>query len=96
MVLGSAWLDLSSLHSAYELEIKYSVSACCECFLHTYFMSSLAWPDLFLCLGRRKRVWLPFHRNPVQQNQQIPSSADELLTSRKGAFNDLRIMAQFT
>ena len=24
MVLGSAWLDLSSTHSTYELEIKYS------------------------------------------------------------------------
>ena len=33
MVLGSAWLDLLSLHSAFELEIKYIVSACGECFL---------------------------------------------------------------
>ena len=29
-VLGFAWLDLFSLYSAYELEIKYIVSACCE------------------------------------------------------------------
>ena len=39
MVLGLACLDLSSLHSACELEIKYSVSAFCKCFLRSYFMS---------------------------------------------------------
>ena len=40
MMLGSAWLDLSSSHSANELEIKYSVSACFECFLCAYFTSA--------------------------------------------------------
>ena len=31
-VLGLDWLVLFSLYSAYELEIKYTVSACCEYF----------------------------------------------------------------
>ena len=37
-MLGFAWLDASD--SVYELEINYSVSACCECFLHAHFTSA--------------------------------------------------------
>ena len=38
MVLGSDWLDLFSLHSSSEVEIKYTISAYYECFLCSYFI----------------------------------------------------------
>ena len=38
MVLDSAWLV--ALHSTYELEIKYSVGARCECYLRAHFANA--------------------------------------------------------
>ena len=65
VVLGSGWLD--ALHSAYELEINYFVSACCKCFLLAYFTSASThtrwWMLEILVLNRldsracHSRVW---------------------------------------
>ena len=39
-LLGLSWLDFFSLRSTFELEIKYIVSACCECFIRACFTSA--------------------------------------------------------
>ena len=41
---------------------------------------------LFVFFGCIRRVWLPFHRNIVQQNPQIMSSINKPLTSQKEVF----------
>ena len=63
MVLGSARLDFFSLHSAFELEIKYIVSACCECFLRQNCPLNLELQEKFL----NKQVDILIFKNQALQ-----------------------------